>query len=256
MDNDMKIGILMPSRERIDFKMRTINSIMDTVSDIGNVNLYFGIDDDDPTRNTVLDICGRYPFVKMVPIHNDGRFIGINRIWNILAANCPDQIFEQLGDDHIFRTSGWDSRVLDEFSETKCPADRIKLVFCDDGQYAPNLCINAFIDRKYYEVLGYFCREEFLIGWSDQWLYQTFKAFDRITYLPDVMIEHVHFGNGKRFMDNVNMRMIRSDRAGGNSLSDRLWFDLVDKRIEAVNKLAAYLKMEPDWKVVDRTGRI
>ena len=253
----MKIGILIPSRERISFKMNVINSILATVSDINNVNLYFGIDDDDPTRNVVEAICNKYPFVHMIPVHNAGKFIGINRIWNILAANCPDQIFQYLGDDYIYRTKNWDKAILEEFSDANCPPDRIKCVFCDDGQYAPNLCINQFIDRKYYEVLGYFVKEDFLIGWSDQWMYQTFKAFDRIKYRSDIMIEHVHFGNGKRQMDNINRRMVNADYAGGNgSISDKLWFSLVDERIAAVNKLAEYLKMESDWKHVDRKGRI
>jgi hypothetical protein len=253
----MKIGILIPSRERIAFKQTVISSILNTVSDIDNVNLYFGIDDDDPTRNEAYQLARQFPFVHIIPVHNAGRFIGINRIWNILAANCPDQIFECLGDDSVFRTKNWDKMVLDEFSTVNCPADRIKLVHCWDGCYGEQLCINHFIDRKYYEVVGYFCKPEFMIGWSDQWMYQTMKAFDRITYRKDIFIEHVHFNVGSRQMDNINRRMLMADQSGGQgSISDKLWFSLVDERIEAVNKLAAYLKLEPNWKVVDRKGRI
>jgi hypothetical protein len=252
----MKIGILVPSRERIDFKLRLIQSVLDTVSDIDNVNIYFGMDDDDPTRNDAMWVCRGFPFVKFVPVHNEGKFIGINRIWNILAANCLDQIFECLGDDSIFRTKGWDRMILDEFSEANCPKDRFKLVHCWDGHYGEQLCINHFVDRIYYETLGHFCRPEFLIGWSDQWTWQMFKAFGRITYRKDIFIEHVHFNNGGRGIDNVNMRMHQADRVGGRSIIDSMWHNLVDRRIEDVEKIAKYLNMKPDWKYVDRKGRI
>jgi hypothetical protein len=250
----MKIGILVPSRERTQFKLNLIASVLDTVSDINNVNIYFGVDDDDPTKDQVVDICRHYPFVKMVEVHNKGKFIGINRIWNILAASCPDQIFECLGDDSIFRTKGWDKMILDEFM-VNCPRDRFKLVHCWDGCYGEQLCINHFVDRIYYEILGHFCRSEFLIGWSDQWTWQMFKAFDRITYRKDIFIEHVHFNNGGRSMDNVNRRMLQADRATWGSISDALWSSLVDQRIEDVNKIAKYLNMEPNWKYVDRNRK-
>ena len=39
------------------------------------------------------------------------------------------------------------------------------------------------------------------------------------------------------------------------SVSDNLWHELVEERIEDVKKLAAYLKQDPDWSVVDTGDR-
>jgi hypothetical protein len=245
----MKISLLVPSRERLNLKLTLISSIITTVSNIDNVELLFGIDEDDPTRDIVYKIANAIPFVKVVDIKNEGKFIGINRIWNLLAANTTENIFGYIGDDMIFKTPNWDLEILSEFNEENCPKDNIKLVHCFDGHRTyDEICVNAFVHRKYYELLGYFCREEFLINWSDQWMYQTFKAFDRITYKPNVHIQHNHWVYGGRKKDKTADRMLSDNK---DRISDQLWFDLTDERIKDIKKLANYLNLEPDWSKVD-----
>ena len=120
----MKISLLVPSRERLNLKLNLICSILTTVSDIQNVELVFGIDKDDPTRDIVYKIAAAIPFVRIVDIENNGKFIGINRIWNILAANTENEIFGYIGDDMIFKTPDWDIQILEEF-KNNCPAVNI-----------------------------------------------------------------------------------------------------------------------------------
>ena len=160
----MKIGLLMPARERLNLNLTLISSIITSVKDINNVTLYMGIDDDDPTRDIQLKIAEAIPFVKVIPIHNNGKFIGIGRIWNQLAAQSPEEIFGYIGNDMIFRTRNWDEMIIQEFTEPNCPQDKIKLVYCNDARRPGDLCTNAFMHRKYYEVVGYFVREEFSRG--------------------------------------------------------------------------------------------
>jgi hypothetical protein len=245
----MKLGLLIPSRERLNLKLTLISSIITTADNIDNVNLYFGVDDDDPTKEIAQKIADAIPFVNIVPIANDGKFIGINRIWNMLADKCPDEIFGYIGDDMIFKTPGWDTTILNEFKDENCPEDKIKLVHCYDGFQGEKLTVNAFVHRKYYEVMGYFCREEFLINYSDSWMMQQFSAFNRIKYFPDILIHHNHWVFGQRQKDKTAERML-SD--GKDQISDALWQQLKPQRIEDVKKLGAYLKLEPDWSKVDR----
>ena len=89
------------------------------MSDIQNVELVFGIDKDDPTRDIVYKIAAAIPFVRIVDIENNGKFIGINRIWNILAANTENEIFGYIGDDMIFKTPDWDIQILEELIKMK-----------------------------------------------------------------------------------------------------------------------------------------
>jgi hypothetical protein len=245
----MKIGMLIPSRERLNLKLTLISSIITSVDDINNVNLYFGIDDDDPTRETAMKICEAIPFVHFVPIHNDGKFIGLGKMWNELARNCDDEIFGYLGDDMIFKTPGWDTQILEEFNSDNLPEDKIKAVHCYDGQ-RPNgeLAVNAFIHRKYMDVVGYFIREEFLINWSDQWLHQMFSSFDRLKYRKDIHIHHNHWVFGGREKDDVATRMLSDNH---DKDSDAMWFKLSQERIDEAVKLSNYLGFEPNWDLID-----
>ena len=246
------ISLLVPSRERLNLKLTLISSIITTVSCIGNVELIFGVDDDDPTRELAYKIADAVPFVKIVPIHNEGKFIGINKIWNKLYPHARGDILGYIGDDMIFQTPNWDWMLLPEFCpgiENGLPDDKIKLVHCFDGfRQKDEICVNAFFHRKYTEIVGYMCRPEFLINYSDQWLYQSFKAFDRIKYRPDIHIHHNHWVYGERKQDKTAKRML-SD--GKDKISDKLWYDLTEERIEDVRKLSAYLNQAPDWSKVE-----
>lgn len=244
-----KISLLVPSRERLNLKLTLISSIITTVSDINNVELIFGIDEDDPTRDIVYNISKAIPFVKVIDIKNNGKFIGINKIWNILCTAAEGNILGYIGDDMIFKTPNWDKEILEEFSGSNLPSDEIKLVHCYDGYRSRDeICVNAFLHKKYTEIIGYLCREEFLINWSDQWLYQTFKAFDRIKWRRDIHIQHNHWVFGNRKRDNVADRMLSDNK---DRISDQLWFDLAPERINDINKLAEYLGLEPNWSIVD-----
>ena len=244
----MKIGLLIPSRERLNLKLTLISSIITSVHNINNVVLYFGIDEDDPTLDIALKIEQAIPFVRIVLIPNEKKFIGINRIWNQLAANCREEIFGYIGDDMVFRTPDWDALIIKEF-RNNLPADKIKMVHCWDGYHGPNLCVNAFVHRKYYEVMGYFCRPEFLINYSDKWMYQQFKAFDRVTYLPDVYIEHNHYVFGRRSIDETAKRMLADNH---DKISDAMWKQLRPQHIEDIQKLGKYIQIEPNLTNVDR----
>lgn len=246
----MKISLLVPSRERLNLKLTLISSIITTVKDINNVELLFGIDEDDPTRSIVYKIAAAIPFVKIIDIKNEGKFIGINRIWNILASNTNEEIFGYIGDDMVFKTPDWDDKILKEFDKNNLPEDKIKLVHCFDGhRLHDEICVNAFTHRKYYEVLGYFCREEFLINWSDQWMYQTFKAFNRVKHRPDIHIQHNHWIYGVRKRDKTADRMLSDNH---DRISDKLWHDLSPQRIKDVEKLSKYINIKPDWSKVDK----
>jgi hypothetical protein len=238
-----KISLLVPSRERLNLKLTLISSIITSASDINNIELIFGIDEDDPTRDIVYKIADSIPFVKVIDIQNDKKFIGINKIWNLLYPHAEGDVLGYIGDDMIFKTPNWDEEILKEFNEENLPEDKIKLVHCFDGQRTRDeICVNAFVHKKYTEVVGYLCREEFLINWSDQWLYQSFKSFDRVKWRSDIHIHHNHWVYGDRKKDTVADRML-SDNHG--SISDTLWVKLASERRKEVKKLSDYLGMKP-----------
>ena len=247
----MKIAILVPSRERMNRRLTLLTSIITSVSDINNVNIYFGVDRDDPTRDLIYKVSKAIPCVKIVDIDNNGQFIGLGKMWNICVNNCNEEIISMIGDDMVFKTPNWDLEIIKEFTDD-CPEDKIKAIHCNDDCHGAKLAVNLFCHRKYADVLGQFMREEFKINWVDQWLHQVFNAFGRLKYRGDIMIEHRHWVLGKDTKDRTADRMAIADV---NKISDKLWHDLVDERIKDVEKLSAYLKQKPNWSVVDTQGK-
>lgn len=246
----MKIAILVPSRERMNRRLTMIMSILTSVKDINNVNIYLGVDDDDPTLPVIQKVANAIPCVKIVNIHNEGKFVGLGKMWNDCVAASNEEIISMIGDDMVFATPGWDEMLIKEFSNA--PKDSILGVHCNDGYHGQKLAVNFFCLRKYADIMnGKFMREEFKINWIDQWLHQVFQSVGRLKYRGDIMIEHRHWVLGKDKRDKVADRMAVADV---NKISDKLWFDLVQERINDVKKVAKYLNVTPDWDKVDTTG--
>lgn len=242
----MKIAILVPTRERMNNRLTLLFSILTTVSDIDNVNIYYGVDKDDPTLDVIKKVAKAIPCLKVIEVENNGQFLGLGKLWNILVENSTEEIISMIGDDMVFKTKNWDQEIIEEF--TNCPADNIKAVHCNDDCHRAKLAVNLFCHRKYAEIMGGFMREEFKINWVDQWLHQMFSAFNRLTYRDDIMIEHRHWVLGKAKKDETANRMAIADV---NKISDKLWYTLKDERINDINKLSHYLNLEPDWSKVD-----
>lgn len=245
----MKIAILVPTRERMNNRLTLLFSILTTVSDINNVVIYYGVDKDDPTLETINKVATAIPALKIIEIENNGEFLGLGKLWNILTHESTEEIISMIGDDMVFKTLNWDIEIINEFKNG--PVDNIQAVHCNDDYHGAKLAVNIFCHRKYAEVLGGFMREEFKINWVDQWMHQLFNSFNRLKYRGDIMIEHRHWVIGKNKHDKTAERMAIAD---ANKISDQLWFSLVSERISDTKKLAAYLNMEPNWEAVDTTG--
>ena len=259
-----KISLLVPSRERLNLKLTLISSLISSCDDINNVELIFGTDEDDPKKDAIERICANASFTSSITIENGGKFIGINRIWNTLFEHAAGDIIGYIGDDMTFMTPGWDTSIIEEFSDEKLTNDRLKLVHCYDGYRSRDeICVNAFTTRRYHEIVGYFTRPEFLINWSDQWMYQTYKAFDRVTYRRDIHIQHNHWVLGFRKIDHVAHRMHGkvkdahtpeklNDNTDIEKYSNQLWYDLRPEHIKEIEKISLVTGLKPDWRYVDR----
>jgi hypothetical protein len=246
----MKIAILVPSRERMNRRLTMLMSILTTVKDINNVNIYFGVDDDDPTLPIITKVANAIPCVKIVNIHNEGKFIGLGKMWNECVAASNEEIISMIGDDMVFKTPNWDEMLLTEFKNA--PDDKILGIHCNDGYHGEKLAVNFFCHREYANIMdGKFMREEFKINWVDQWLHQVFSSVGRLKYRGDIMIEHRHWVLGKDKKDGVADRMAIADT---NKISDKLWYDLVQERINDVKIVSIRTGVTPDWSKVDTQG--
>lgn len=113
------------------------------------------------------------------------------------AKNYPILAF--MGDDHRPRTQGWDARFVECLSGgTAGPG----LVYGNDLLQSEKMPTAVAMTSDIVKTLGYMAPPALVhlcldITWLD-WG----KAINRITYLPDLVIEHMHPANGKAEMDD------------------------------------------------------
>ena len=147
----MKIAILVPTRERMNSRLTLLFSILTTINNIDNVNIYYGVDKDDPTLDTIKKVASAIPSLKIVEIDNEGKFLGLGILWNKLVKVSNEEIISMIGDDMVFKTPGWDTMLLEEFNNM--PEDQIQAIHCNDDCHGAKLAVNLFCHRKYVEIL-------------------------------------------------------------------------------------------------------
>ena len=237
----MKIALLCPTRERLPSIKRLIGSIIETTSNLENINLYLGIDSDDPTKNVLESLVAPHSFIKVITIPSSGEFLGLGKIWNLMVEEVSDEILSMIGDDMVFETKGWDTVVLEEFNKVK---DNVLLVHFNDGMRGEGnylnqepLAVHSFIHRLYYETFGYYVREEWKHGFHDTWLNDVYKLAGRKVYRHDVMINHLHVSNPNSGTRGDKTSAILS--RGYHSISDPeiVYNDLIGVREQEVTIL-------------------
>lgn len=159
--------------------------------------LVFAVDDDDPELPAYLAeyrhlIEGRDPF-KM---HVGPRLRLAGTLNELTALHAPHAAaIGFLGDDHRPRTVGWDTR----FAE--CLSGGAGVVYGNDLLVGDRFPTAVMMTSDIPLALGYFCPPGFVhlcldLVWKD-WGH----GMGRITYLDDVIIEHLHPANGKAVFD-------------------------------------------------------
>lgn len=235
----MKIALLCPVRERMELNIRLERSLVDTTIDSNNVTLFYGVDHDDvQTMDSLQKLSVKSPVMKVVKYPPVDQYMGVGWLWNHMAMNLVPKdydILAMIGNDMIFKTIGWDVKVIQHFHNIS--KDGLKMVHCDDGFQHGRIAVNSFIHRKYIEYTGYYVREEFKVDWIDTWLHEVFKGIGRCVYLPDVLIEHNHWSIGKMNKDNVVNRM----RDNENGRSEQLYKDMTSIRYNEIRMLKSKL---------------
>lgn len=249
----MKIALLLPTRERMNLKLTFLLTALARCTDPNNFTFYYGIDKDDPTLDRCKKLSKVITNLKIVELEPKGINTNIHELWNILARESTEEIISMVGDDMMFQTDDWDSKIIEEFKPENCP-DKFKMVCGSDGYRTDKFPCWLFTHRYYMEKTGYFLREDFIRNWVDQWLDQVFKAFDRKVYRGDIVIKHNHWVFNAMEKDNVakNLQL----REGPNKeKSDQVWHLTGNKRDEEVRMWEKELGLKANWSVVENKDR-
>lgn len=207
------ISVLLPTRNRPASVARLLDSALETAGT--EVEFVVYVDDDDPSADATLDVLHRFGAVVV-----RGPRIVLSGTWNRCYERARFDVVMQCGDDIVFRTDGWDERVLEAFERRP---DRLIFVHGDDGFQRERIGTHGFLHRDWVDVVGYFMPPYFSSDYNDLWLTEVADALGRRVYLPDVVTEHMHPVAGKGELDQTHReRIARHQRDDVDGLYRRL----------------------------------
>lgn len=232
------ISLLVPTRGRPLNVARMAESARATAS--SEIEFIFRVDDDDPDAMPArMDYSDTTVLI--------GSRTTLSQLWNECQLAATADIFMQCDDEVIFRSDGWDQKVMSAFADYP---DRIAFVHGQDlHQPAGTFGALGFLHRRWVDTVGYFPPPYFSCDYGDTWLNDVANAIGRRRYLPDVITEHMHPIAGKGVWDVTHterlMRGTADDTPG-------LYASLAGKRAEDADKLRTVMGT-PIWKIEKRS---
>jgi hypothetical protein len=185
------LTVLVPSRGRERQAAELLDTFHATKARADTI-LYFVLDENEPDYDDlpVVRVDGAHSGQGMGPALNGA-------LWNTNA-----DIIGFVGDDHRFRSNDWDETVIAANAEMGGG-----LIYGNDLLRGEELPSQVFIDARIVRALGWMA----LPGANHLYLDDTWRSLghemDRLKYLPDVVIEHLHPTAGKAEWDEGYRRV-------------------------------------------------
>jgi hypothetical protein len=192
--NKKTMAIIIPTRER-SHKIKKLHEQWFSVTDPSiHTDCHIVLDNDNESTYErlpgfiyhIVDTGGKkgvvIPLNKIaIEIANDYEYLGF------------------IGDDHFPRTKNWNTLMYNILIKN----GKFSMVYGNDLLQKENLCTHIVMDSQYIIQLGYFAHPSFSHLHCDViWMYMGERK-NNIHYLPDVIIEHLHYIAQKSPNDNM-----------------------------------------------------
>tara|TARA_Y100000590_G_scaffold468603_1_gene652007 strand:- start:1744 stop:3075 length:1332 start_codon:yes stop_codon:yes gene_type:complete len=233
----LKISLLIPTRIRPKMMETVWNSALQTAYYPNNLEVCFYIDNDDKLSiNKIREMTKINKQIKFII----GDRILLSETWNKLQQIATGTIYWHGNDDCIFRSKYWDKYIIDIFNKSY---DKLILVYGKDGiwngrkisyKYTFQLATAGFIHKNWIAVSGYYLPPYFSSDYNDTWLSEVFYRANRLIYIPNIYIEHMHYSVGKMVKDQ---NTLDRENRGKKDEVDKLYISLQNKRDDDLNKL-------------------
>jgi|TARA_R110002020_G_scaffold78488_6_gene197363 glycosyltransferase involved in cell wall biosynthesis len=197
----MKISIICPTRKRKKDMARLLKSIVDTADTLDNVEIIFVIDDDDLESIAFVDqISAKLSFDAKRVVVERNKYI-FSDLANQALSSCSGELYLAIGDDGVFRTTGWDTEIIEEFTKVD---DKILLLhFNDLSRHCMRLAGHLVVHQNWIDTVGYFSPPWFDGDWGDWWMTHLADGVSRRKYRGDIIIEHLNIQFGKAEPDET-----------------------------------------------------
>ena len=217
MTNDLTV--LVPSRGRPAAAVELARAFKKTCT--ADTRLVFVVDHDDPEVDEYRQALPTRVETSRVELYRQDGGTMVKALNNAVWAFGP--LFEEgdpggpeqrvtlretapyalgfMGDDHRPRTVGWDRRYLDELhliaDSPRADGAGVAMVYGNDGFQGPNIPTQIAMTSETVRRLGWMAPPTFRHLFIDNVWLTLGQAVGRISYLPDVLVEHLHPGTGK-----------------------------------------------------------
>lgn len=208
------IVVVIPSRGRPRRAWEAVQAIRETAVRV-DTSVVLAVDADDPcfAQYASLHWDGFGPEVRIVGLVGDetGNLVrATNTVSMRIAAEDPNAIIGNFGDDHLARTPGWDRRVGEALATPG-------VAYGDDLLQGAELPTAPFISAPIVLALGYYFLPDLHHMYVDNAVRDVGAQTGTLRFLPDVVIEHMHPFLGKAEWDEAYQRVnaetpVREDR--------------------------------------------
>ena len=205
--------VIVPSRGR----PHHIAALWDAWQDAGTdlASLLVAVDDDDPTLAEYREVCAQAgveltvgPRLRMCPTLNK---VAVERAPHHFAIGF-------MGDDHRPRTDGWADYYLKALRELGTG-----FVYGNDLLRGETLPTQVAVTSDIIQMLGYMVPPGIKHMWADNCWVDLGRAINRIRYLPDVIVEHLHPAVGKGDWDAGYIEVNAPDAFEADRLAYMEW---------------------------------
>lgn len=224
------LTIFVPTRGRPDSMNEFASHFEATRRD--NSKVVFIVDEDDPVREQYIGRNKTKSEIVIAPPSARGMTGALNYAFRLYQSQGKlGYAIGFMGDDHRPRTEGWDTRYLTELLELKTG-----FVYGDDLLQGELLPTQVAFTTDIGVALGYMSPPSLQHLCVDTYWLALGQHIDRIKYLDDVVVEHLHPLAGKARFDKGYRAVNNSVIANRDSTSYRLLHES-GKFQEDVNKL-------------------
>jgi len=223
----MRMLTIIPTRGRNDNAVRLYEAINATAD---FTEVVFAIDDDDTkTYADLMNKTAGLNNVKVVVAHQMGMSGTLNH-WAKWFAPDYDYI-AFMGDDHLPITAGWDTLLANAIG------DNAGMAYGNDLLQGENLPTAVVMSSTIIKTLGFMSPPALKHLFLDNFWLAIGKGLENANYLPDVIIEHLHYTNGKAEHDERYAAVNTAEMHNGDQLAFSEYMgEQFAKDIQAINK--------------------
>jgi len=224
------ISVLCPTRKRVELLAKMLESCVATNHQ--SIEILMRCDFDDIDTLKFLQAPNSHNRVNQGAVFAGPRLEGYKSLpvfFNELATKSHGELILMINDDAEFITPGWDVKLAEEAA--KYP-DGIFNLGVDTVYNAQNFVFPC-ISRKMYQILGKIHDERLI--YSDLWLRDVAKTFNRAIYMPEVKISHKWVGLGTPDKTRIEAQKCEGEALGVGGVG---YWKLHDQCVqEAVEKI-------------------